>query len=57
MARPRGLMELFKFACYVGIPISMMVVFANNPDNLEKIIRNVSCKPTLNSRVAASLAY
>ncbi|GAQ83426.1 hypothetical protein KFL_001470230 [Klebsormidium nitens] len=40
MARPRGLMELFKFACYVGIPISMMVVFANNPDNLEKIIRN-----------------
>jgi hypothetical protein len=41
MAKPKGLMELFKFACYVGIPISMMVVFANNPDNLEKIIRNV----------------
>lgn len=38
----KGILEVFKFACYVGIPISMMSIFANNPDNLEKIIRNVS---------------
>ena len=38
----KGILEVFKFACYVGIPISMMSVFANNPDNLEKVIRNVS---------------
>ncbi|CAI7908342.1 unnamed protein product [Closterium sp. NIES-53] len=36
----KGFLEVFKFACYVGIPIAMMVTFANNQDNLEAIIRN-----------------
>lgn len=36
----KGVLEVFKFSCYVGIPIFMMTLFANNPDNLEKIIRN-----------------
>ncbi|GJP42863.1 hypothetical protein CLOM_g8899 [Closterium sp. NIES-68] len=36
----KGFLEAFKFTCYVGIPIAMMIVFANNQDNLEAIIRN-----------------
>eukprot|EP00250_Pteridium_aquilinum_P008887 c18283_g1_i1 orf=241-483(-) len=38
----KGVLEVFKFACYVCIPISMMALFANNPDNLEKVVRNRS---------------
>ncbi|CAI5534741.1 unnamed protein product [Closterium sp. Naga37s-1] len=42
----KGFLEVFKFACYVGIPIAMMVTFANNQDNLEAIIRNGPRPPT-----------
>lgn len=38
----KRLLEVFKFGCYVAIPISMMAVFANNSGNLEAIVRNVS---------------
>ncbi|KAJ7557403.1 hypothetical protein O6H91_05G125400 [Diphasiastrum complanatum] len=38
----KGLLEVFKFGCYVSIPIFMMVVFANNSGNLEKVIKNRS---------------
>lgn len=37
---PKAFLEVFKFGCYVGIPIVMMLAFANNSENLEKIIRN-----------------
>ncbi|CAM6128025.1 unnamed protein product [Calypogeia fissa] len=36
----KGALEVFKFGCYVTIPIVMMAVFAYAPKNLEKIIRN-----------------
>jgi hypothetical protein len=35
-------LEVFKFGTYIAIPIVMMYAFANNSENLEKIIRNVS---------------
>lgn len=42
VGRKKGLLEVFKFATYVAIPVVMMYAFANNSENLEKIIRNVS---------------
>eukprot|EP00897_Mesotaenium_endlicherianum_P005700 jgi/Mesen1/5158/ME000256S04344 len=38
----KGFLEVFKFGCYITIPIAMMLVFANNSGNLEKIIKNRS---------------
>ncbi|KAH7291690.1 hypothetical protein KP509_29G028800, partial [Ceratopteris richardii] len=34
----KGLLEVFKFGCYVFFPISMDGFFGNNPDNLEMIM-------------------
>lgn len=42
VGRKKGLLEVYKFATYVAIPVVMMYAFANNSENLEKIIRNVS---------------
>jgi len=42
VGRKKGLLEVFKFATYVAIPVVMMYAFANNSENLEKIIRNRS---------------
>ena len=42
VGRKKGLLEVFKFGTYVAIPVVMMYAFANNSENLEKIIRNVS---------------
>lgn len=42
LGKKKGLLEVFKFGTYIAIPIVMMYAFANNSDNLEKIIRNVS---------------
>eukprot|EP00850_Spirogloea_muscicola_P023577 SM000369S13623 [mRNA] locus=s369:29409:29766:+ [translate_table: standard] len=36
----KGLLEVFKFACYVSIPVALMLTFGSNPENLEWIIRN-----------------
>ncbi len=36
-----GSLEVFKFACYLSIPILMTYFIAGNPRNLEAIIRNV----------------
>lgn len=38
----KGVLEVFKFGCYISIPILMMSAFAYDPQNLERIIRNVS---------------
>ena len=37
-----GSLEVFKFCCYLSIPILMTYFIAGNPRNLEAIIRNVS---------------
>jgi hypothetical protein len=42
IGKKKGLLEVFKFGTYIAIPIVMMYAFANNSENLEKIIRNVS---------------
>ena len=47
VGRKKGLLEVFKFATYVAIPVVMMYAFANNSENLEKIIRNVSLSLSL----------
>lgn len=36
-----GSLEVFKFCCYISIPIMMTVFIAGNPRNLEAIIKNV----------------
>ena len=36
-----GSLEVFKFCCYLSIPILMTYFIAGNPRNLEAIIRNV----------------
>jgi len=41
VGRKKGILEVFKFATYVTIPIVMMSMFANNTENLDRIIRNV----------------
>jgi hypothetical protein len=41
VGRKKGILEVFKFATYVTIPIFMMSMFANNTENLDRIIRNV----------------
>lgn len=41
VGKKKGLLEVFKFGTYIAIPIVMMYAFANNSDNLERIIRNV----------------
>ncbi|KAG6555287.1 hypothetical protein Mapa_003330 [Marchantia paleacea] len=38
----KGVLEVFKFGCYISIPILMMSAFAYDPQNLERIIRNRS---------------
>ena len=45
IGKKKGLLEVFKFGTYIAIPVVMMYAFANNSDNLEKIIRNVSTPP------------
>lgn len=40
MSKPRFGLEVFKFATYVSVPIALTVVFAANPDNLERIIKS-----------------
>jgi len=40
VGRKKGILEVFKFATYVTIPIVMMSMFANNTENLYRIIRN-----------------
>jgi len=40
--RTGGLLEAFKFFCYVSIPIGMTWAVARNPVNLEAIIKNRS---------------
>jgi len=40
VGRKKGILEVFKFATYVTIPIVMMSMFANNTENLDRIIRN-----------------
>lgn len=42
VGKKKGLLEVFKFGTYIAIPIVMMYAFANNSDNLERIIRNRS---------------
>lgn len=39
--------QVFKFGCYVAIPIFMTAAFVTNPDRLAAIIKNVSqlCTP------------
>ena len=39
MARSFGL-EVFKFCCYLSLPVGMTLTFAAHPGNLEYIIRN-----------------
>ncbi len=41
VGRKKGILEVFKFVTYVTIPIVMMSMFANNTENLDRIIRNV----------------
>jgi len=41
VGKKKGLLEVFKFGTYIAIPIVMMYAFANNSENLERIIRNV----------------
>ena len=41
-----GSLEVFKFCCYISIPIMMTVFIAGNPRNLEAIIKNVRCFPS-----------
>ena len=36
-----ALLQVFKFCCYVSIPVLMTVFIAGNPARLEAIIRNV----------------
>ena len=36
------MLEAFKFACYIAIPIGMTFAVARNPANLEAIIKNRS---------------
>jgi hypothetical protein len=36
------MLQVFKFAIYVSIPIVMTALIAGNPDTLEAIIKNVS---------------
>jgi hypothetical protein len=34
--------QVFKFGCYIAIPIFMTAAFVTNPDRLAAIIKNVS---------------
>lgn len=38
----KGILEIAKFALYVSIPIAMMYTFANNSENLQKVMGNRS---------------
>ncbi|XP_058086139.1 uncharacterized protein LOC131233448 [Magnolia sinica] len=38
----KGILEIVKFGLYVSIPITLMYTFANNSDNLKKIMGNRS---------------
>ena len=35
-------LQVFKFGCYIAIPIFMTAAFVTNPDRLAAIIKNVS---------------
>lgn len=35
--------QVFKFCCYISIPIGMTVAISGSPKNLENLIKNVSC--------------
>ncbi|CAK0781994.1 hypothetical protein CVIRNUC_005525 [Coccomyxa viridis] len=35
-----GALEVFKFGCYISIPILMTIFVAGNPGRLESIIKN-----------------
>ncbi|KAL3134053.1 hypothetical protein ABBQ32_008482 [Trebouxia sp. C0010 RCD-2024] len=36
----KGYLEVFKFGCYIAIPIFMTAAFVTNPDRLAAIIKN-----------------
>lgn len=36
----KGPLEVFKFGCYIAIPIFMTAAFVTNPDRLAAIIKN-----------------
>ncbi|XP_077239665.1 uncharacterized protein LOC143880509 [Tasmannia lanceolata] len=38
----KGILEVAKFALYVSIPIALMYTFANNSDNLKRVMGNRS---------------
>ncbi|XP_043708168.1 uncharacterized protein LOC122657512 [Telopea speciosissima] len=38
----KGILEIAKFAIYVSVPIALMFTFANNTENLKKIMGNRS---------------
>ncbi|XP_042518263.1 uncharacterized protein LOC122092037 [Macadamia integrifolia] len=38
----KGVLEIAKFAIYVSVPIGLMFTFANNTENLKKIMGNRS---------------
>jgi protein PET100 len=35
-----GALEVFKFCCYISIPIGMTVAISGSPKNLENLIKN-----------------
>ena len=50
-------MQVFKFCCYVSIPVLMTVFIAGSPARLEAIIRNVRLPaviPSLNALLQGS---
>lgn len=53
IGKKKGLLEVFKFGTYIAIPVVMMYAFANNSENLEKIIRNVSTSVSFQRRAMA----
>eukprot|EP01018_Ginkgo_biloba_P034529 Gb_22892 [translate_table: standard] len=38
----KGILEVFKFGVYVGVPIFLMYAFANNTKNMQKVMGNCS---------------
>ena len=40
-------LQVFKFGCYLSIPVLMTVFVAGNPGRLEAIIKNVSLSSSI----------
>jgi len=38
----KGILEVFKFGIYVGVPIFLMYAVANNTENLQKLMGKVN---------------